>query len=311
MEFKHIPVLLNEVLNGLNIEPDGIYLDATIGGAGHSSEILKRLNQKGLLIGNDKDSEAIKAANSTLEKISDNFKIINDDFKNIITNLDELNIDLIDGILVDLGVSSYQIDNAERGFSYIANAKLDMRMNQNQKTSAYEVVNFYEEDKLSKIIWEYGEDRFSRKIARRITEERKIKPIETTEELAKLIENVYPRDLRFKYGNPAKKTFQAIRIEVNGELDGLYDVLYKMALRLKKGGRMCVITFHSLEDRIVKQCFNYLEADCICDKKLPICVCNKVQEIKLINNKPITASEEELKNNKRADSAKLRIIERL
>ena len=225
-------------------------------------------------------------------------------------NLDLLGIDQIDGVLLDLGVSSYQLDTPERGFSYVKDARLDMRMNENQKLSAYEVVNEYSEKRLSEILFEYGEERYARKIASRIVSKRNEKPISTTKELADLVALCYPPNDRYKYGNPAKRTFQAIRIEVNNELNGLYDFIIKIALRLKKDGRMCVITFHSLEDRIVKHAFAELEKDCVCDKKMPICVCNKRKEVEILTTKPILGSiESEI--NKRSESAKLRIIKRI
>ena len=307
-KYEHIPVLLKECIQGLDIKSNGIYLDCTLGGGGHSREIL--LNG-GKLIGIDKDKDAIMAADSALKATYGNYTLINDDFKKDIEILDKLNIDKIDGVLMDLGVSSHQINSAERGFSYMADAVLDMRMNQEQTLSAYQVVNEYPYEKLAKIIWEYGEDKLSRKIASRIVEKRAIKPIETTTELRELVERCYPPATRFKYGNPSKRTFQAIRIEVNGELDNLYEIIHKLTLRLKKGGRICAISFHSLEDRIVKKCFEYLNKDCICDSTSPICICDKVKEIALVAKKPITASDEELKNNKRAESAKLRIAEKL
>lgn len=310
MEFVHIPVMLNECIEGLNIKKDGIYLDCTLGGAGHSSEILKRIGKNGLLIGVDKDLDAITVANERLSKISNNYKLVHDDYKNIVQHLEELGVDKLDGILIDLGISSYQVDNAQRGFSYMNNARLDMRMDRQQSLSAYEVVNTYSEKELVKILFEYGEEKFARKIAQKIVSTRTSSPIETTEQLRTLIENCYPMPIRFKHGNPAKKSFQAIRIEVNDEIKGLYEIIETLALRLKQDGQMCVIAFHSLEDRIVKQCFQYLEKDCICDPHAPICTCDKVSEIKIITKKPITASEEELKLNSRAECAKLRIIKR-
>ncbi|MBO5774225.1 MAG: 16S rRNA (cytosine(1402)-N(4))-methyltransferase RsmH, partial [Clostridia bacterium] len=226
-------------------------------------------------------------------------------------NLDELGIDKVDGILLDLGVSSPQIDDPNRGFSYSKPAPLDMRMDTEQELDAKAVINGYSEEELARIFFEYGEDKLSRKIARAIVREREKEEITTTDRLADIIERCYPAGYRFKHGHPAKRVFQAVRIEVNGELEGLYDFIYNVALRLKVGGRMAVITFHSLEDRIVKNAFVELEKDCICDKRLPVCVCNKRQEVKILTKKPIVASESELKENKRAESAKLRIIERV
>lgn len=309
MEYSHIPVLYNEVLEGLTIREDGIYFDGTLGGGGHTRGILERL-KSGKLIACDKDDAAIKNAEGKLAEHADKLTLIKDDYKNIIPFLKEMGINGLDGVLLDLGVSSYQIDTPERGFSYIKDAPLDMRMDAGQALSAYGVVNSYKEETLANVIFEYGEERFSRKIARRIIEKRAVKPIETTLELAKIVESCYPPKDRFKFGNPAKRTFQAIRIEVNAELKGLGEFINDIALFLNKGGRMCVITFHSLEDRIVKHTFKELEKDCICDKRMPICTCNKRKEIEIITKKPICGSAE-ADTNKRAESAKLRIIERI
>lgn len=309
MEYVHFPVLLKEAVDGLDVKPDGIYVDGTLGGSGHSREILKKLTT-GKLITNDLDSVAIENAKEKLSEYIDKVVFINDDYKNIISHLDELGYEKVDGILLDLGVSSHQIDTAERGFSYTKDAKLDMRMNSAQKLSAYEVVNEYSEREISDLLFEYGEEKFARQIARKIVKERTIKPIETTIELANLVASCYPAKDRYKNGNPAKRTFQAIRIEVNNELNGLYEYIYDVALKLKVGGRMCVITFHSLEDRIVKRAFVELEKDCICDKKLPVCCCNKRKEVEIITRKPILGSiESEI--NKRSESAKLRIVKRI
>ncbi len=309
MEYAHIPVLYNEVLEGLNIKEDGIYFDGTLGGGGHSRGILERL-RTGRLIACDKDQAAIENAEQTLIQYADKLTLIKDDYKNAISHLKQLGINGLDGVLLDLGVSSYQIDTPERGFSYIKDAPLDMRMDAGQALSAYEVINNYDEQTLANVIFEYGEERFSRKIARRIAEKRAVKPIETTLELAKIVESCYPPKDRFKYGNPAKRTFQAIRIEVNAELKGLSEFINDIALFLNKGGRMCVITFHSLEDRIIKHTFRQLESDCICDKRMPICTCDKRKEIEIITKKPIPGSVE-ADINKRAESAKLRIIKRI
>ncbi len=309
MEYFHFPVLYKEVIAGLNINPNGIYVDGTLGGGGHSKGILEHL-ENGKLIANDLDAVAIENAKEKLSSYLDKITFINDDYKNLNKNLDLLGIDQIDGVLLDLGVSSYQLDTPERGFSYVKDARLDMRMNENQKLSAYEVVNEYSEKRLSEILFEYGEERYARKIASRIVSKRNEKPISNTKELADLVALCYPPNDRYKYGNPAKRTFQAIRIEVNNELNGLYDFIIKIALRLKKDGRMCVITFHSLEDRIVKHAFAELEKDCVCDKKMPICVCNKRKEVEILTTKPILGSiESEI--NKRSESAKLRIIKRI
>ncbi len=310
MEFKHVPVMLNECIEGLNIKPTGIYLDGTLGGAGHSSEIVKRLTT-GKLIAIDKDEQALAFAKERLKDYSDKIIFIHDDFKNAIENLDKLGIDKIDGVLLDLGVSSYQLDNAERGFSYNSDAPLDMRMDQSQSMSAYEVVNNYSEKELADVIYKYGEEKLSRKIAFNIVKARQKAPIKTTLELAQLVLDSYPAKLRWKGGNPCKRTFQAIRIEVNGELRGLAEALESLTLRLNEGGRICVITFHSLEDRIAKQTFVYLEKDCICPPEQLICTCNKRRDIKIITKHPILPSEEELEKNTRSQSAKLRIAERI
>lgn len=309
MEYFHVPVLYDEVIDGLSIKPDGIYLDGTLGGGGHTRGILERLTT-GRLIANDKDADAIENAKDKLSDYADKITYVHDDYKNIIAHLDDLQIKDLDGILLDLGVSSYQIDTAERGFSYVKDAPLDMRMDREQSLSAYDVVNKYSEKELLRVLYEYGEESNARNIVRNIIAAREKEPIKTTSELAELVSKSYPPKERYKHGNPVKKTFQAIRIEVNNELAGLQDFIYDLALRLKKGGRMCVITFHSLEDRIVKHAFIELEKDCVCDKKLPVCVCNKRREAIIITKKPILG-EKEKEVNKRAESAKLRIIERV
>lgn len=309
MEYFHVPVLYDEVIDGLKIKPDGIYLDGTLGGGGHTRGILDRLTT-GRLIANDKDADAIENAKDKLSDYAEKITYVHDDYKNIIARLDDLHIDELDGILLDLGVSSYQIDTAERGFSYVKDAPLDMRMDREQSLSAYDVVNKYSEKELLRVLYEYGEESNARNIVRNILAARAKEPIKTTSELAELVSKSYPPKERYKHGNPAKKTFQAIRIEVNNELAGLQDFIYDLALKLKKGGRMCVITFHSLEDRMVKHAFIELEKDCVCDKKLPVCVCNKRREAIIITKKPILG-EKEKEVNKRAESAKLRIIERV
>lgn len=309
MEYSHFPVLYDAVIEGLDVKSDGIYVDGTLGGGGHSSGILERLNG-GRLIANDLDVDAIENAKNKFASQLDKITFIHDDYKNLCENLTAIGVSEVDGILLDLGVSSYQIDSPERGFSYMKDAKLDMRMNREQKISAYEVVNEYSEEELARILFEYGEERYARRIANAIVRERQENKIETTLQLASIAAKAYPAKERYKYGNPAKRTFQAVRIEVNGELDGLYDFIYKVALRLKKGGRMCVITFHSLEDRIVKRAFIELEKDCVCDKRLPVCVCNKRKEVEILTKKPILGSEES-DVNKRSESAKLRIIKRI
>lgn len=311
MEFAHIPVMLNECLEGLNIKADGTYVDGTVGGAGHSIEIVKRLSENGRLICVDKDEDALKAAGERLAPYKDRVTFIHDDYKNLVNELDSIGVGKVDGILLDLGVSSYQLDNAERGFSYMKDAPLDMRMDRSQRISAHEVVNAYTESELARILFDYGEEKLARQIARNIVRARSEKPIETTLELAKIVEDTYPAKTRWKFGHPAKRTFQAIRIEVNDELSSLGEAVTAMARRLEKGGRMAVITFHSLEDRIVKSAFKELSLACTCPPDFPVCVCGKVQEVELVNKKPITASEEELENNSRSQSAKLRVIEKL
>ena len=311
MEFAHIPVMLNECLEGLNIKADGTYVDGTVGGAGHSIEIVKRLSENGRLICVDKDEDALKAAGERLAPYKDRVTFIHDDYKNLVNELDSIGVGKVDGILLDLGVSSYQLDNAERGFSYMKDAPLDMRMDRSQRISAHEVVNGYTESELARILFDYGEEKLARQIARNIVRARSEKPIETTLELAKIVEDTYPAKTRWKFGHPAKRTFQAIRIEVNDELSSLGEAVTAMARRLEKGGRMAVITFHSLEDRIVKSAFKELSLACTCPPDFPVCVCGKVQEVELVNKKPITASEEELENNSRSQSAKLRVIKKL
>ena len=311
MKFVHYSVMKEECLEGLNLSKDGIYFDGTLGGAGHSYEILKRTAPSGRLIATDLDKDAIKNAEEKLKEFNGRFKLCNTNFKNIISVLDEEGIPQIDGALLDLGVSSYQLDNRERGFSYLSDEiRLDMRMDQTSGKSAWEVVNYYEKAKLAYIFSVYGEEKFADNIAKNICEERKIKPIDTTGELVKIIDRSIP--YKFKQnGHPAKKVFQAIRIEVNEELDGLGQCLKDIVKRLKKGGRLVVLTFHSLEDRIVKQTFKDLETDCICDKRFPVCVCGKKREIKILTKKPIEASERECEENSRSHSAKLRIIEKI
>ena len=306
MEFKHIPVLLNETIEGLNIKPDGIYVDGTIGGAGHSKKIIEKLSENGFLIGIDKDEEALNAAKENLKGYK-NLKLIHGNHDNIKEILEKIGIDKVDGILLDLGVSSYQLDEKSRGFSYIGNDKLDMRMDKSQKLSAYEVVNRYKGEKLADLIYKYGEERYSRRIAKNICIARKNKPIETTKELADIIEKSVPFS---KDGHPAKRTFQAIRIEVNNEIEPLYNTVLDCINLLKNGGRLCIITFHSLEDRAVKEAYKDAEGKCTCPKDLPYCVCGAKTLGKIINKKPIEASKEELEINSRAKSAKLRIFEK-
>lgn len=311
MEFNHTPVLLKECIDGLNIKSDGIYFDGTLGGGGHSIEIAKRLNKGGRLIAVDKDSEAIIHAGNRLSEFRERVTFVNDDFKNAKEILTSLKIEKIDGALLDLGVSSYQLDSADRGFSYMNDAPLDMRMNQNQYLTAFNVVNEYSVSELVRVLKDYGEEKFAKRIAERIAKVREQESIRTTAQLEKIVEMSYPAATRWKFGHPAKRAFQAIRIEVNGELENLDGALYDIARMLKTGGRFCVISFHSLEDRIAKNVFKDLDAECVCDKSLPQCVCNKVKEAKILTNKPITASDAELKQNSRAESAKLRIIEKI
>lgn len=308
LEFKHKPVLLNECIEGLNIKPDGIYVDGTLGGAGHSREIVKKLSSKGLLIGIDRDEEALNAAQQNLKEY-DNVKYIHGNHDNINEILNKIGIDKVDGILLDLGVSSYQLDEKSRGFSYIGENELDMRMDKSQELTAKYIVNNYSEEELARIIFEYGEERFSRSIAKNICIERKKQSIETTADLVKIIEKSIPKSKQ-KDGHPAKRTFQAIRIEVNDELKPLYDTVISSIKLLKNGGRLCIITFHSLEDRAVKQAYVDAEGKCTCPKDLPYCICNSKSYGKIINKKPIISTEEELQCNSRAQSAKLRIFER-
>ena len=309
-QFAHVPVMPREVIEGLAIKPDGIYLDCTLGGGGHSELILKKLTT-GRLIAIDKDEEALAFAKQRLAEYADKVTFVHSDFKRADEVLDEWNIDNIDGVLMDLGVSSYQLDAAERGFSYRFDAPLDMRMDKTQFLTAFNVVNEYNEMDIADILFRYGEERYARKIAANIIRYRAYNTIRTTGQLAEIVEKSYPPKERFKGGNPCKRTFQAIRIEVNGELRELDEIIGKLAERLNKGGRICVITFHSLEDRIVKREFQYLEAKCICPPKQPVCTCNKVQTVKIITKKPVVASEEELAVNSRAQSAKLRVAERV
>ena len=309
MEFKHTPVMLNECIEGLNINPDGIYVDGTLGGAGHSKEIVKRLSKKGMLIGIDRDEEALKAAKENLKEFS-NVKYVHGNHDEIKEILEELNIDKVDGILLDLGVSSYQLDERNRGFSYLGSNELDMRMDQTQSLTAKDVVNNYDEEKLANIIFEYGEEKFSRNIARNICKYRAGKVIETTDELVKIIEESIPKSKQ-KDGHPAKRTFQAIRIEVNNEIKPLYNTARKCIELLKNEGRLCIITFHSLEDRAVKNAYVDAQGKCTCPKDLPYCVCGAKSEGKIINKKPIIATEEEQEENSRSKSAKLRIFEKI
>ncbi len=305
MEFKHFSVMLEECIEMLDIKEDGIYVDCTLGGAGHSKKILKKLSPKGRLIGIDQDLDALKAAKEKLKDFN-NVTYVHNNFYNIKDILESLGIEKVDGILMDLGVSSYQLDQGERGFSYMKEAALDMRMNREEAFSAYNVVNEYSEDELFRILRDFGEEKFSRRIASRIVEKRKVKPVETTLELVKIIDECIPAKFKREGGHPAKRTFQGIRIEVNSELSILDRAIGDGIEALNKDGVMAIITFHSLEDRIVKNKFRDLVGPCKCPKDLPMCVCGKKPIIKLINKKPIEATKEELDNNSRSKSAKLR-----
>ena len=307
MEFNHYSVMLNECINMLNIKQDGIYVDGTLGGAGHSFEIAKRLNENGRLIGIDQDEDAIKTATQRLYNFS-NVTIVKDNNKNIVHILDDLKIDGVDGILLDLGVSSYQLDNAERGFSYNKEAILDMRMDKSNPLTAKIVVNEYSYEDLVKIIFEYGEEKYAKSIAKNICKYREEKEIETTLELAEIIKLSVGK---YDDKHPAKRTFQAIRIEVNGELTILENAIKDMIDVLKPQGRLCIITFHSLEDRIVKNVFTQHLGKCTCPKDLPVCICGQKPIVKLVTKKVILPSEEELANNSRSKSAKLRVIEKI
>ena len=308
MEFKHKSVLLKECIEGLSIKKDGIYLDGTLGGAGHSIEILKRLSKKGSLIGIDRDEEALQAARQRLKQY-ENVLYIHGNHDNIKNILAQNNISKVDGILLDLGVSSYQLDERNRGFSYMGEAELDMRMDKTQELTAKKVINEYSEEKLSEIIEQYGEEKFAKKIASNIVKQRQIKPIETTMELVEIIKKSIPISKQTE-GHPAKRTFQAIIIEVNNEIEPLKQTVKDCIECLNKKGRICIITFHSLEDRAVKQAYLDAEGKCTCPKDLPYCVCGYKSEGKIINKKPIIATKEEQEENSRSKSAKLRIFEK-
>lgn len=310
MEFKHISVLFEETINSLNIKSGGIYLDGTLGGGGHSEGILKSADNV-RLIGIDRDTEAISAAGKRLERFKDKINLVNSNFSDAKDILKELCIEKIDGAVLDLGVSSYQLDNAERGFSYMHDARLDMRMNKNDIKSAYEVVNTYGQDELTKIFYEYGEENWSKRIAEFIVNKRKEKSIETTFELVDIIKAAIPKKARVEGSHPAKRIFQAIRIEVNNELGILENAVRDLVDVLNPGGRIAIITFHSLEDRIIKKTFSELAMGCVCPKSFPVCVCNKQPVVKLIAKKPILPSDKEESENPRSKSAKLRIAEKI
>lgn len=305
MEFKHQPIMLNECIENLNIKKDGIYVDGTMGGAGHSSKIVEKL-ENGLLIGIDRDLEALEASKKRL-KDYENVKYVHGRHEDILEHLSALGIDRIDGVLLDLGISSYQIDESARGFSYTKDAKLDMRMDQTQELSAKDIVNGYSIEELEKIFFEYGEEKFSKRIAERIAQARKIKTIETTYELADIVRSAVPKDAV----NSFKRIFQALRIEVNGELKELKKAILDIASVLNDGGRICIITFHSLEDRIVKETFLELQGKCTCPKDFPKCVCGFKSYGKVITRKPIVPTEQEMEENPRSKSAKLRVFERI
>lgn len=311
MEFKHKSVLLYETVDELNIKPDGIYVDGTLGGGGHSYEIAGRLSEGGRLIGIDQDEDAIKAASKRLEPYMDRVTIVRNNYYNMDKVLDELGIDKVDGIMLDLGVSSYQLDAADRGFTYNVDTALDMRMDQRQEITAKDIVNEYSEFDLYRIIRDYGEDRFAKNIAKHIVAARQEKPIETTFELNDIIKAAIPMKVRATGGHPSKRTYQAIRIELNKELEVLENSIDMMIDRLKPEGRLCIITFHSLEDRIVKTRFRNNENPCTCPPSFPACVCGKVPKGRVITRKPVVPTDEEINENSRSKSSKLRVFERV
>lgn len=310
MTFQHYSVLLQETIEGLKIRPDGIYVDGTLGGGGHALEVAKQLTAGGRLIGIDQDADAIQAATARLQDYSDRVSIVRNNYENFHQVLQELSIEAVDGIYLDLGVSSYQLDEGDRGFSYRVDAPLDMRMDQRNPVTAADIVNDYSEAELFHMIRNYGEDRFAQNIAKHIVAYRQKKPIESTLELADIISGAIPARIRATSGHPAKRTFQAIRIELNRELDVLENTLDQMIDDLREGGRLCVITFHSLEDRIVKNKFRTAEKPCICPPEFPVCTCGRKSKGRVITRKPILPSAEELSENRRSQSAKLRIFEK-
>ena len=310
MEFVHKSVLLKETIDGLKIKPDGIYVDGTLGGGGHASEVARRLSDKGSIIGIDQDAAAIEAAGIRLKDFGEKVTIVRSNYCDMKSQRGKLGIDKVDGIMLDLGVSSYQLDTAERGFSYREDAPLDMRMDRRQKMTARDIVNDYEERELYRVIRDYGEDKFAKNIAKHIVAARQKAPIETTGQLTEIIRVSIPMKFQKKSGHPAKRTFQAIRIELNQELEVLKNSLDAMIDLLNPGGRLCIITFHSLEDRIVKSAFRKNENPCTCPSDFPVCVCGKISKGSIITRKPILPSKEEMEENSRAKSAKLRIFER-
>lgn len=309
MAFNHTSVLLHETVDGLNVRPDGTYVDATLGGGGHAFEVCSRLGDKGRFIGIDQDADAIEAAGRRLAGFGEKVTIIRSNYRDMKPQLHKIGIDTVDGIVLDLGVSSYQLDTAERGFSYRADAPLDMRMDQRQKMTARDIVNGYSEKELYRVIRDYGEDRFAKNIAKHIVAAREKSPIETTGQLNEVISHAIPMKIQKTSGHPSKRTFQAIRIELNHELDVLKDSLDDMIDMLSPGGRICIITFHSLEDRIVKSTFRRNENPCTCPDNFPVCVCGNVSKGKVVTRKPILPSQEEMEANSRSKSAKLRIFE--
>ena len=310
MEFKHTSVLLEETIKALDIKPDGIYLDGTIGGGGHAFEVCRRLGEKGHFYGIDQDEAAIKAASKRLEEFGEKVTIFRDNYCNAGELLKENGVKYVDGIILDLGVSSYQLDTVERGFTYKQDTPLDMRMDQRQEKTAADIVNGYDEMELYRIIRDYGEDKFAKNIAKHIVRTRERKAIRTTGELVEIIKAAIPMKVRMQKGHPAKQTFQALRIELNQELEVLKDSLEDMTELLKPGKRICIITFHSLEDRIVKNTFRKMENPCTCPSHFPVCVCKKVSKGRVVTRKPIIPTEKELEENNRSKSAKLRVFER-
>lgn len=311
MDFKHVSVLLNECIEGLAIKPNGVYVDGTLGGAGHAKHVCEKLSKEGHFIGIDQDHNALRVSKERLSDVAPEVSIVYSNFSSVKEVLADLGVEGMDGMLIDLGVSSHQLDEPSRGFSYMHDAPLDMRMDQESDFSAYDVVNDYSEQGICDLIRAYGEDKWAKRIATFIVKAREIKPIETTYELVEIIKNAIPYSARKDGPHPAKRTFQAIRIEVNKEIDIIKPTILDAVDKLKPGGRLCIITFHSLEDRIVKHTYKELEDPCTCARQMPICACGKVPTVKVITRKPILPSEEELEFNPRARSAKLRIVEKL